>query len=159
MLIHASEQSSPFFLKVAGLGGLNLNCRVIYFILLLEQLSYCIKCMTGITLHDNMSRENWFLIRKSPQMEVVDLFDHVKLLDSVVDLDRADTFGRSLHQKAHAILENRYGGNHDEDGEEESANRVSDSPIGLDINDYGGDDDTHTLDHIAHHMNDGCTHI
>ena len=159
MLVHASEQSSPFFLKVAWLGRFDLNRRVIYFVLLLEKLGHCIKCVTGITLDDNMSCENWFLIRKSPQMEVVDLFDHVQLLDRVVDLDRANTFGGSLHQKSHAIFEDRHSGNHDKDRKEESANWVSDGPIGLNVDDYCSDDDTQTLDHVSHHMYDGCTHV
>ena len=63
MLVHASEQSSPFFLKVAWFGGFDLNGRVIYLILLLEKLGHSIKCKTGITLDDNMSCENWFLVR------------------------------------------------------------------------------------------------
>ncbi len=92
-------------------------------------------------------------------MEVVDLFDHVELLDRVVDLDRADSIGGSLHQKAHAIFEDGHSGNHDKDRKEESANGVSDGPIGLNIDDYGSYYDTQTLDHVAHHMDNGCTHI
>ena len=92
-------------------------------------------------------------------MEVVDLFDHFELLERVVDLDRADSFGRSLHQKAHAIFEDGHSGKHDKDREQESANWVSDGPIGLNVDDYGGDDDAQTLDHVAHHMDDGGTHI
>ena len=106
-----------------------------------------------------MCSEDRLFIREAPEVEVVDLLDEFKIIDGVVNFDCLNAIGCVLHKVAHAVFENRHCGEHDQDCEQEGANRVRDSPVWLYVNDYSRGNDSKALDHIADHMDDSRPHI
>ena len=60
---------------------------------------------------------------------------------------------------AHAIFEDGHGRHQNHDREQERADRVSDCPLWLDVDDCRGDNDTDALYHIADHVDDSCANV
>ena len=106
-----------------------------------------------------MRGKDRLFIRETPEVEVMDLLDKFEIINGVVNFDCLDAIGCVLHKVAHAVFENGHCREHDQDREQEGADRVRDSPVGLNVNDYSCRYDSKALDHIADHVDYGCPNI
>ena len=79
VLVDATEESTVFKLEVTRLGGLYLNRRVIDLVFLLDELRDAVECVAGVAVRHNVGREDGFLVRDGPAVEVVNLFDEGQL--------------------------------------------------------------------------------
>lgn len=76
MLVHAAKETR---VRVVFLVGLHLNGRVVDIELFLECFCDAVKGIARVSSNNDVSREDWLVVGKRPQVEVVDFFDEGKL--------------------------------------------------------------------------------
>lgn len=96
----------------------------------------------GRVLQVNVSGKEVLVTSEAPHVEVINGSDSRQGENITADHVSPDLLGSALHEHVDALHESRDGGEHDENGEEEGAERVDNLPVGLVYDDNSSDDDT-----------------
>jgi len=92
-------------------------------------------------------------------VEVVNLLNSFESENAIIELLNVDFFRGVLHDDVNAFEENGNGGQQDQTGEQEGANRICNLPFGLNLDNNGSGNDSNALHHISEDMNNSCADV